>query len=107
MEQVVKYIFLGIALLSPLEFFIGLYFWRLAAQAISKQNVRRASEYKTRSYWRFITAVTDAVAGVLGYYFLSRQVLPGVDAALLFFLLLPSAAIHIYFSLRLQRIKET
>jgi len=108
MEQVVQFIFLGIALLAPFGVVAGLSFRRAATKALAEGNPAKFLENKTRSIWRFIGAGVDGAIGLLGYYVISRRVFPRIDAALiLLVLLIPSAVLHIFFSLRLNRVKQT
>jgi hypothetical protein len=102
METFVKYVFILQICLAPLGLALALLYLRAARKSPDKSQQRY---YRALALARFVVAFLDASIGPLGYYLVTRRVLPWMDSSWLLVLVALSGVVLILLTKRAANIR--
>ena len=106
MERVVTVVFLGMICWGPVGLAAAVMYFRTARKALAGRNLGKALYNKSLVVGRVIVALLDLAIGTLGYFVITRRVIPGLEAPWLLLLAAPSGLVHSLFLRRAQNIKR-
>jgi len=106
MERVVTIVFLGMICWGPVGLVTAVMYFHSARQALKKNNLGNAAYNKSLVAGRVIVALLDLAIGGLGYFIITRRIIPWLEPPWLLLFAALSGIVHSLFLRRAQNIKR-
>ena len=105
-EKAVTVVFLGMLCWGPVGLVAAFIHFRTARQALTEKNLRKAAYNESLVVGRVIVALMDLAIGAVGYFVLTKRVIPWLEAPWLLLLAAPSGLVLSFFLRRARNIRR-